>query len=116
MWLLVEPLGMLAELPPGMIWIPHPPEQIFSEADRHLDMQGDLLEHAARHATVPERIPHMTDVERAAYVTRRVGSEGWSCFAVRTENLRYSVVVVHEPQADEADAALAPEPHSPQPA
>ena len=95
MWVLVESLGMDAEWTLGVISYPPPPERIFEEADRLLGLNGRLLDHAARTRIVPERIPHITDVERAAYLTRRVGSEQWSSFHVYCDNLRYTLVIAH---------------------
>jgi hypothetical protein len=95
-WLFVEPFGMLEELEPGATWVPRPPEGMVADADRFLGFGGDLVTHSVRNTLALERIPHMTDVERAAYLTRRAGSGHWSCFSLRSGGLRYSIVIVRE--------------------
>jgi hypothetical protein len=67
-----------------------------ADADRFLGFGGDLVAHSERNPIALERIPRMTDVERAAFLTRRAGCGHWSCFSLRSGGLRYSIIVVRE--------------------
>lgn len=87
---------MLDEFAPLSTHSFQPPATLLADADHHLGFAGSLLEHAATRVISLERIPHMTDVERAAYLTRRAGARPWSCYPLRSGAFRYSVVVVRE--------------------